>query len=100
MIFWMNWQRLIAGYPIYIVLIPILGFKHGAPRERILILCEAGATVVLAVLVWFSPIPASLLLHGWLIPMILINTLVNIRGMSQHTLLTESTDEIRARGRS
>ena len=95
MIFCMNWLRLIAGYPIYIVMIPILGYKHGTPRDRVLILCEVFATLALAVIVWLSPLPASLLVHGWLIPMILINTLVNIRGMSQHTLLTETSDEIR-----
>jgi fatty acid desaturase len=95
MIFCMNWLRLIAGYPIYIVMIPVLGFKHGTPRDRILILCEVFATLALAVIVWLSSVPTALVVHGWLIPMILINTLVNIRGMSQHTLLTETTDEIK-----
>ena len=42
-----------------------------------------------------SPIPAAWLWHPWLIPMLFINTLVNIRGMSQHTLLEDATDEIR-----
>src|SRR5262245_42050772 len=50
LIFCMNWLRLIAGYPIYIMLIPILGFKHGTSRDRILILCEVFATLALAVL--------------------------------------------------
>ena len=95
MIFCMNWLRLIVGYPVYVVMIPILGYKQGTPRDRILILSEVLATVALAWLVWLSPLQASMLFHGWLIPMLLINTLVNIRGMSQHTLLTETTDEIR-----
>jgi hypothetical protein len=42
-----------------------------------------------------SPIPAVVLIHAWLIPMLIINTLVNIRGMSQHTLLEEASDDIR-----
>ncbi|MEP0777705.1 fatty acid desaturase [Microcoleus sp. ZQ-A2] len=42
-----------------------------------------------------SPIPTDLLIHGWLIPMLLINTMVNIRGMSQHTLLEQESDVIR-----
>src|SRR5205085_10836524 len=34
-------------------------------------------------------LPAPVFLHAWQIPMLFINTFVNIRGMSQHTLLEE-----------
>jgi fatty acid desaturase len=95
LIFTMNWLRLLIGYPIYITAIPILGFKHGNARERLGILLETGVTVALIVAVLQSSVSRGVLLHGWLIPMGFINFMVNVRGMSQHTLLTEASDEIR-----
>lgn len=94
LIFTMNWLRLIIGYPIYITAIPLLGFKHGTAADRAGILAEVAATLLLA---WgcLMALPGAWLLHGWLIPMIFINTLVNIRGMSQHTLLEHASDEVR-----
>ncbi len=93
LIFLMNWMRLLVGYPIYITMIPILGFKHGTGADRAGILAEVAATVFV---VWgcFSFLPTACLVQGWLIPMLLINTMVNIRGMSQHTLLEHSDDEV------
>jgi fatty acid desaturase len=95
LIFTMNWFRLLIGYPIYIVAIPILGWRHGTARQRVGIALEFAAAVLLVTAALLAPLPAGLLLHGWLIPMLLINFMVNIRGMSQHTLLGESTDEVR-----
>jgi fatty acid desaturase len=97
LIFAMNWLRLLVGYPVYIVLIPILGFRQGTRADRILIALETFATVGLAAALLVSPLPWSAWLHGWLIPMLVINTMVNIRGMSQHTLLeaAAAADEVR-----
>ncbi len=94
LIFIMNWLRLVIGYPVYITAIPVLGFKAGNWAARIGIVAEVAATVLLgwAVLHW---VPGSWLLHGWLIPMLFINTFVNIRGMSQHTLLEDPDHPVR-----
>lgn len=94
LVFIMNWLRLLIGYPIYITAIPILGFRHGTTRDRMGILAEVAATLMLAwlALEW---LPARWLWHGWFIPMLFINTMVNIRGMSQHTLLEHADDEVR-----
>jgi len=72
----------------------LLGFKDGAMRERLGILAEVTVTVMLAIII-VKFTPASWLLHGWLIPMLFINTMVNIRGMSQHTLLEHASDTVR-----
>src|SRR5262245_2769120 len=40
--FLMHWGRLIIGYPVYIVAIPILGFRQGNLAERALIVLEVG----------------------------------------------------------
>jgi fatty acid desaturase len=90
----MHWGRLIVGYPAYIIAIPVLGFRQGRGWERFWILFETTAVVILVIAVVLSPIPKGLLIHAWLIPMLFINTLVNIRGMSQHTLLEHHSDPI------
>jgi len=94
LVFAMNWARLLVGYPVYIIAIPILGFKHGTAKARVGILTEVAATGLLVGLVWYSPLPAAWIWHAWGIPMLLINIMVNIRGMSQHTLLEHVDDEV------
>lgn len=95
LVFTMHWGRLIAGYPAYITAIPILGFRHACRRERAWIVIEVACTLLLVLAALASPVPRAFWLHAWLIPMLIINTLVNIRGMSQHTLLDDQSDEIR-----
>lgn len=95
LVFCMNWARLLAGYPVYIIAIPILGFKHGDAVARAGILAEVAVTALLVSAICLSPIPASWVWHAWVIPMIFINTMVNIRGMSQHTLLEHADDEVK-----
>lgn len=94
MLFAMYWGRLIAGYPAYIVAIPILAWRQGAARDRFWISFEVLCVALLVTATLMSPLPRGLLLHAWLIPMLFINTLVNIRGMSQHTLLEHCNDPI------
>lgn len=94
MVFTMNWLRLLIGYPVYIAAIPILGFRQGTPKQQVAIVAEVAAVLAIATVVWWSPVPSSSLLHAWLFPMVVINTLVNIRGMSQHTLLEHASDDI------
>ena len=91
--FAMHWGRLILGYPVYIVAIPILGFRQGTPLARLWIIFEVVmlALLVAGAVLW---LPWLWLLHGWLIPMLVINTMVNIRGMSQHTFLEHQSDPV------
>ncbi len=94
LVFSMHWLRLLVGYPIYIVMIPILGFRQGRPSDRRWIAFEV-ILLFIALGVAFTVTPWHVILHAWLIPMILINTMVNIRGMSQHTFLEDPDDPIR-----
>jgi fatty acid desaturase len=94
MVFAMNWGRLLVGYPVYIVAIPFLGFRQGTSGDRAGILAEVAAVGFFVFGLW--QLPSQLFIHAWLIPMLIINTFVNIRGMSQHTLLEEyEGDEVR-----
>lgn len=94
MVFAMNWGRLLLGYPAYIVAIPILGFRQGQKWERFWVVFEVVCVVAMVRAAVLSPLPRALLIHAWLVPMLIINTLVNIRGMSQHTLLEHHSDTI------
>jgi fatty acid desaturase len=93
LVFTMHWVRLIIGYPIYIVMIPILGFRQGNASDKRWILFESLLLLGLVAAAVVT-VPATILLHVWLIPMLIINTLVNIRGMSQHTFLEEPDDPV------
>jgi fatty acid desaturase len=92
-VFTLNWMRLLVGYPVYITAIPILGWRHSHWRPRLGIAAEVLCCATLSCLAW-QALPSSWLLHGWLVPMLFINTMVNIRGMSQHTLLEHSDDDV------
>jgi fatty acid desaturase len=94
MLFAMYWGRLVMGYPAYITAIPILGFRKARGWERFWISFEVGSVVLMVTAALLSPLPRALLIHAWLIPMLIINTLVNVRGMSQHTLLEHHSDPI------
>lgn len=91
--FLMYWGRLLIGYPVYLVAIPILGFRQGNTADKIWIAIEV-ALLGIATKLILTQIESDLLISGWLIPMIFINTMVNIRGMSQHTLLEHEFDPI------
>lgn len=95
LVFLMHWGRLLVGYPVYITAIPTLGFRQGNSNEKQWIVLEVLLLSLLVAGILLSPIPASYLIHAWLIPMLIINTMVNIRGMSQHTLLECESDVIR-----
>jgi fatty acid desaturase len=92
--FTLYWGRLLVGYPVYITAIPLLGLRHGTWPERGWIVLEFTLLAGLAAMVVLAQVPWTVILHVWLIPMVIINTMVNIRGMSQHTLLEHHDDPV------
>lgn len=94
MVFILHWLRLLVGYPVYIAVIPVLGWKHGTARDRLGIAAEVLALAAVVGVLMAAGLRGAWLIHGWLIPMAFINTMVNIRGMSQHTLLEHARDEV------
>src|SRR5207248_10786921 len=71
--FAMHWGRLIIGYPVYILAIPILGFRRATALVRAWVLFEVCLLAGLAALA-IAFVPWLVLLHAWLIPMLIINT--------------------------
>jgi fatty acid desaturase len=79
----MHYMRLLVGVYVYIVMIPILAYRHGSPADRRHILLEY---LLLAAIycTLISTVPAGLLLYLWLIPLVLAAHMTAIRGLSQH----------------
>jgi fatty acid desaturase len=90
----MHVGRLIAGYPAYLLAIPVLAYVQGSRWDRLFLTLEVLAEIGLVALA-LRFVPTPWLVHGWLVPMLFINTMVNVRGMSQHTLLEDATHEVR-----
>ena len=90
----MEWGYFLFGYAAFITVIPYQGFKQGNKKDRFLIVVD-----VLIVLILFGSliryIPFPWFLHGWLIPMIFVHFMMNIRGMSQHLMLEDYHDPFR-----
>lgn len=86
----MHFVRLAAGSLLYVFLIPVLALRFATPAQRKLICVEY--TLMLSIY--------SLLLHTfaardlffvWIIPLLLVGTLTQIRGFAQHGI-TDAQD--------
>lgn len=79
----MHWVRLLLGCPIYLVAIPILALRYGTRDEKRDVLVEYALLFALwASVFWLVPLGA--LLQVWLVPILLVGFMVNVRGFSQH----------------
>jgi fatty acid desaturase len=74
--------------------IPLLALVRGSFRERIWIIAELLVVATAGAFV-SRVVPWRWLLHGWLVPMLVVNVIVNVRGMTQHTLLPEPGHALR-----
>ncbi len=77
--------RLTIGSYLYLVLIPLLGWKHGSAEDRRGILLETLLHAVVYTLA-FLWIPSRVLVLGWILPTLAANLLTNARGLAQHGL--------------
>lgn len=87
----MEWGYFLFGYAAFITVIPYQGLKQGNKKDRFLIVADV---LIILVLFWFliNNLPFAWFLHGWLIPMIFVHFMMNIRGMSQHLMLEDHHD--------
>ncbi|HSN87475.1 MAG TPA: fatty acid desaturase, partial [Thermoanaerobaculia bacterium] len=90
----LHFVRLTVGCFLYILLIPVLAWRRGGPEDRRRIFEEytilgAGWTAA------FLLIPFEALLHGWLIPLVAVAYMTQIRGFTQHGI-TDPTDPLLA----
>ena len=81
----LSYVRILTGAYLSIPVMPILSFRCGSPSERRRILSECALMVAIyAVLLHF--VPFHFLLFAWFLPLFLVNFMVNLRGLAQHTL--------------
>jgi fatty acid desaturase len=86
---WRLWAlhclRVGLGSFLYIFLIPALSYGKARGDERIQMLQEyAGLSLLLGLCVW--ALPAWLLLQAWGLPLLVVNFMLNTRGLTQHSL--------------
>jgi fatty acid desaturase len=90
----LHYVRLAVGAFLYVLLIPLLARRHGTPEERRRVAQEY-AVLVCAWAVAFVVVPTSLLVHAWLLPLVLVGYMTNVRGFTQHGL-TDAHDPLLA----
>ncbi len=83
----LHWLRLLfAGY-LYLVLVPLLAWRHGKAEHRRHMIREHLLLAAFYAAVFYL-VPFRILAHAWLIPTFIANFLVNARGLTQHSLAT------------
>jgi fatty acid desaturase len=86
--------RLTVGCFLYIFLIPILAWRRGTPMDRVRVVQEyavLGAVWTAA----FTVVPFEVLLRGWMIPLVVVALMTQIRGFTQHGI-TDPADPLLA----
>jgi fatty acid desaturase len=79
----MHFLRLLFGAFLYLMLIPILGWRHGRRGDRVRILQEYALLIPLVVAAVLL-VPGDVLLWGWFLPAVGTGYCTNIRGFTQH----------------
>ena len=87
----MEWGYLLFGYVAFLSVIPYQGFKQGTKKDKVLIIKDLIFIFLISGLI-IKFLPLSWLIHGWLIPMIFVHFMMNVRGMSQHLMLEDHHD--------
>lgn len=92
---WMlHWLRLCLAAYLYLLLVPALAWKHGTAAQRRGIALDYGLLLAFYAAV-FSLAPFPVLAHAWLLPTLIANLLINVRGLTQHSL-AEARDPLLA----
>jgi fatty acid desaturase len=82
--------RLLVASFVYVLAIPTLAWRDGSPGTRRRLVVEYLALAAIYALV-AATVPWTALLYGWLMPLVLVAYLTNLRGLSQHSI-TDASD--------
>lgn len=77
--------QLILGSLIYILFIPVLAWKSGTRRDRLVIVVEY-LLIALAFALFVRSVSLDVLLIFWLYPLLVVNVLSNLRGVASHAM--------------
>ena len=90
----LHYMRLSVGAFLYVLLIPVLAWRRGTPRERLHIVQE----YALLGAAWLSVgtfVPFPILLRAWLLPLAAVAVMTQLRGFTQHGI-TDPSDPLLA----
>jgi fatty acid desaturase len=86
----LHYNRLLWATLLYLILVPRLAWRYGNERDRFNIATEY-LLLVIAYTVVFSLVPFKIVMVVWLVPFLLTNFMINLRGLTQHGI-TDATD--------
>jgi len=90
----LHFVRLTVGCFLYVLLIPILAWRRGTAVDRRHILQEY-AVLAAAWTAAFLWIPLSVLARAWLLPLVVVAVMTQLRGFTQHGI-TDPSDPLLA----
>ena len=81
----LHFTRLLCASYLYLLSVPLVAMRHSLPAAKRQIIQEYLFLAAVYVAL-FSLIPFHWLLHAWLIPTVFVNFLINVRGLTQHSV--------------
>ncbi len=86
----------VAAVYLYLVTVPVNGYRNGTREERRAILLELGGMVLVLGAAW-TLLPVTVLVVGWVLPLLVAGQIANIRGLAEHGLTATGNELINAR---
>lgn len=86
----LHYNRLLWATLLYLIFVPRLAWRYGNERDRFNIATEY-LLLAIAYTVVFSLVPFKIVMVVWLVPFLLTNFMINLRGLTQHGI-TDATD--------
>jgi fatty acid desaturase len=77
----------LAGIYLYLVTVPLNALRKGTREERVSVVVEWLAMMLIAGVSWII-LPSRLMLKGWIYPLLLAGQIANLRGIAEHGLTT------------
>ncbi|MEA5581224.1 fatty acid desaturase [Nodularia harveyana UHCC-0300] len=90
LIWLLHYNRLLWATILYLIFVPSLAWRYGNNQERIKIVSEYLFLILTYIIIW-QFVPLQLFFITWVVPFILTNFAINIRGLTQHGI-TDATD--------
>jgi len=87
---------LVLGAYIFLFDVPVQAYRYGSRKTRRTVASEYGAILALHVAAW-TLLPSSVMIEGWLVPMLITIQIANIRGLAEHGLTSTGNELIDTR---
>jgi len=88
----LHYNRLLWATLLYLIFVPGLAWRYGNERDRLNIVTEY-LLLALTYTAVFSLVPLKIVVMVWLVPFLLTNFMINLRGLTQHGI-TDASDPL------